>query len=171
MTPFYAFDTQAAKPVRVVSLGGSLYEMTEGEVIDWYSSPSDLIYLGEKDEHLLPLTLMYCFRYMTDENGLKARQWVDELTGRLNRWGLRCDVEDDTFNIVVRFNEEDRDDWTMEIYDVGERHYFFKGKGYGLENAKTLARLIIEGAIHLGVDLRTSWEFHRLDGTQEENQN
>ena len=171
MTPFYAFDTQAAKPVRVVSLGGSLYEMTEGEVIDWYSSPSDLIYLGEKDEHLLPLTLMYCFRYMKAETEAKAREWVDEYVGRLNRWGLRCDVEDDTFNIVARFVEVEPDDWRMEVCDVGDRHTFYSSDIGSLEYCKSLARLIIEGAIHLGVDLRTQWEFHRLDGTEDENEN
>lgn len=171
MTPFYAFDTLDCKAIRVVKLGDRLYEMTEGEHIDWLPSTGELLYLGEQDQHLQPLTFMMCFRYMKAETEAKAREWVDEYVGRLNRWGLRCDVEDDTFNIVARFVEVEPDDWRMEVYDVGERHTFYTSEIGSLEYCKSLARLIIEGAIHLGVDLRTSWEFHRLDGTEDENEN
>jgi hypothetical protein len=44
---------------------------------------------------------------------------------------------------------------------------FFEITAVSEEVGKNYARTIIEGAIALGVDIRSTWEFHRLENENE----
>ena len=170
MKSFYAFDTKGKDAVRIAVVGDKLYEMTENKRICEADVINDLVYLGEDGDLLLPSTILNTIGNLAAYSETLFSQRAEEFVQRLKRWELRCDPDHDTCEIVVRLTENYEDDWTLEMVEKGCHYEFIALEEVGYEFAKAIARIVIESAIALGIDIRTTWEFHRLE-TETETKN
>ena len=147
----------------MVAINNKFYEMTEGDVICEAVELKNYIFFGEDGDLLHPRTIMPCFNKLKSDTLGIFEMRVDEFTSRMKRWELRCDPDHDTCDIVIKLIENDNDDWTLAIYYLATDYIFFEIDGVSEEMGKNYARKIIEGAIAVGVDIRATWEFHRLE--------
>lgn len=163
MNTFYAFDTKVGSVERLAFINDKLVTMTEGDSIAVVDRWNDYLYLGEKNGFLRALTIMNLFCYIRTNAFWAFEYDVDELVSRLKQFGLRCDPDNDICEMKAKMNEVGRDDWNMEIIDANGHNIFLSVENCCEAFCTQLARKVIEAAIALGVDIRTTWEFHRLE--------
>ena len=167
MRTFYALNLASRQAVRMVAINNKFYEMTEGEIIDEVENIRNYVFFGEDGDMLQPKTIMPCFMDLRNDMCSVFIKRVDELVSRMKRWELRCDPDHDTCDIVITMIENSNDDWTLKISYLLDGDMFFEITAVSEEVGKNYARTIIEAAIALGVDIRSTWEFHRLENENE----